>query len=120
MRKMMLFTAFADVKLGCARLQAPASGRPETVKIVSTPPFGELTFTEPFLLKKNGKRASTVGPVGVMKYGVLSLGATPFVVNCACGFDAGPDPPIAGCAWHETQLLELNRGPSPLLETVSN
>jgi len=51
MRKMMLFTAWAELKLGCCRLHEPASGRPVTVKSAYTPPFGALRFTVPFRLK---------------------------------------------------------------------
>src|SRR5271154_6855786 len=76
MRKMMLFAWLAAVKLGCGRLQLPASLRPLTVNTSSTPPFGALVFTVPFELKKNGKRTSRVGPLAVMKYGVESFGAT--------------------------------------------
>ena len=42
----------------------------------STPPLGLLVLAVPLELKKNGNRASRVGPVAVMKYGVASLGAT--------------------------------------------
>ena len=79
-------------------------------------------FTEPLELKKNGNRASRVGPVAVMNDGVVLPGATPLLTNWNCGLTAGPVPPIAGCAWHELQLFELNRGPRPTLavpETVS-
>src|SRR5579864_6226986 len=97
MRKMMLFAAWAAAKLGWGRLQLPASERPETVNRSSTPPLGLLVLAEPLLLKKNGNRASRVGPVAVMKYGVASLGATALPAKANCGFIAGPDPPIAGC-----------------------
>jgi hypothetical protein len=67
MRKIMSFSATAVAKLGCGSavllLQVPASERPVTVNKVSTPPLGELVFTEPLLLKKNGNRASRVGPL---------------------------------------------------------
>jgi len=79
-------------------------------------------FAVPLLLKKNGNRASTVGPVAVTKYGIESFGAVPLVVKLNWGLVAAPDPPIAGCAWQELQLVELNRGPRPLLappETLS-
>src|SRR5439155_1204507 len=48
MRKMMLFAARAALKLGCGRLQLPASDLPETVNRSSTPPFGAfgLALTE--------------------------------------------------------------------------
>src|SRR5580658_1533825 len=99
-RKMTLFSETAVAKLGCgsavALVQAPASERPVTVNIVSTPPLGALVFTEPLLLKKNGNRASRVGPVAVMKDGIVFPGATPFVVNSNCGLFAGPVPPTAG------------------------
>src|SRR5882672_101933 len=98
MRKMMLFVCPAVLKLGCTRLQGPASERPVTVKRSSTPPLGALRLGVPLLLKKNGNRASRVGPLGVMKYGVVSRGATPLLVNWAWGLAAAPVPPIAGCA----------------------
>src|ERR1700722_16825863 len=114
-RKIMSFACCAAAKLGCGRLQLPASERPVTVNRSSTPPLGALVFTEPLLLKKNGNRASRVGPLAVIKDGVVSLGATPALLNWNWGLIAAPDPPIAGCAWHELQLFELNRGPRPLL-----
>ena len=67
------------------------------------------------LLKKNGKRASRVGPVAVIKDGVVSLGAVPLLVKLNWGLVAAPVPPTAGCAWQELQLVELKRGPKPLL-----
>src|SRR5579872_775619 len=115
MRKMRLLAACAALKLGCCRLQAPASARPVTVNRSSTPPLGALVLAVPSALKKKGKRASRVGPFAVIKNGVVSLGATPVLTNLNWGFTAGPVPPTAGCAWQETQLLELNRGPRPLL-----
>src|SRR6516164_8405609 len=81
MRKMMLLAACAATKLGCGRLQAPASERPVTVNRSSTPPLGALVLTVPFELKKNGNRASRVGPLAVMKLGVLFPGATPSETN---------------------------------------
>ena len=74
---MMLLASIAAWKLGWAKLHVPASERPLTVNRSSTPPLGALVFTEPFELKKNGNRASRVGPVAVMNDGVVSLGATP-------------------------------------------
>ena len=73
---MMLLADRAALKLGCGRLQTPASDRPETVNTSSTPPLGALVLAEPLELKKNGNRASRVGPLAVMKNGVASLGAT--------------------------------------------
>src|SRR5258708_780481 len=96
-RKMMLFAACAALKLGCGRLHAPASERPVTVNRSSTPPLGALVLAVPLGLKKNGKRASRVGPLAAMKYGVVSLGATPLLVKENWGLVAGPVPPIAGC-----------------------
>src|ERR1700681_2122444 len=61
MRKMMLLADRAALKLGCGRLQAPASERPETVNRSSTPPLGALVLAVPLELKKNGNRASRVG-----------------------------------------------------------
>src|ERR1700691_1306462 len=46
-RKMILPSSCAVAKLGCVRLQLPASERPVTVNIVSTPPFGEVVLTDP-------------------------------------------------------------------------
>ena len=76
----------------------PASERPETVNRGSTPPFGLLRLTVPLELKKNGNRASSVGPVAVTNEGVLSLGATELSVNANSGLVEAPDPPTAGCA----------------------
>src|SRR5262249_12836584 len=100
MRKMRLLAAAAAAKLGCWRLQLPASARPETVKIVSTPPFGELVLALPSILKKNGKRASRTGPVAVMNEGrvlVVRL-PKPLVNTAASGLLAGLVPPIVGWA----------------------
>src|SRR5579863_6137549 len=115
MRKMMSLACSAAAKLGCGKLQLPASVRPLTVNRVSTPPLGLLVLAVPFALKKNGNRASRVGPLAVMKYGVESLGATELPAKANCGLVAAPVPPSAGCAWQELQLFELNRGPKPLL-----
>src|SRR6267154_2838491 len=113
-RKMMLLTCWAALKLGCGKLQEPASERPVTVNKFSTPPFGALKLGVPLELKKNGKRASRVGPLALIKYGVVSRGATPLLVNWNCGLTAGPVPPMAGWVWQELQLFELKRGPRPL------
>src|SRR5215475_4759104 len=111
---MTLLLATACWKLGCCSWQLPASERPVMVNRSSTPPFGLLVSGCPFCFTKNGKRASRVGPVAVMKGGVVSLGATvPAKANC--GFIAGPEPPDAGWAWQDLHELELNRGPRPLL-----
>src|SRR5579864_3977251 len=96
MRKIRLLALAAALKLGWLRVQVPASERPVTVNRSSTPPLGLLVLADPSALKKNGKRASRVGPLAVIKNGVVSLGATPSLVNLACGFTAGPDPPTAG------------------------
>src|SRR5262249_25553089 len=99
MRKMMLFAFPAASKGGCDSAQLPASGRPATVNRSSTPPLGALVFTSPLLLKKKGNRAYRVGPLAVIKYGVVLFGATRGgvpLVNVNCGFTAGPDPPGAG------------------------
>src|SRR5580704_16282980 len=81
MRKMTLLAATAAAKLGCCSLHVPASERPVTVYRSSTPPLGALVLTLPLELKKNGKRASRVGPLAVMKDGVVSRGATPLLTN---------------------------------------
>src|ERR1700678_716722 len=106
-RKITSFSCWAVAKLGCERLQLPASERPETVNRSSTPPFGELVFTLPLALKKNGKRASRVGPVAVMNDGsVLKLPlAMPLVITWLSGLGPmsgymlalGLEPPIVGC-----------------------
>src|SRR5207248_6116554 len=70
MRKMMLFVALAALKLGCCRLQAPESARPETVNRSSTPPLGALGLGLPNWSKKNGNRASRTGPLARTKYGM--------------------------------------------------
>src|SRR5580698_11081255 len=70
-RNIISFSAWAVAKLGCGKLQLPASDLPETVKISSTPPFGAFVLTEPFELKKNGKRASRVGPFAVRNDGMV-------------------------------------------------
>src|SRR5271166_101575 len=87
-RKMMLLVCCAVLKLGCGRLHVPASGRPLTVNRSSTPPLGAFVLGEPLELKKNGNRASRVGPFAVMNDGVVSWGATPSLVNWNCGFTA--------------------------------
>src|SRR5579864_3106299 len=71
MRKMMLFAALARLKLGCCRLQVPASERPETVNRSSTPPLGALGLALPDGSKKNGNRASRTGPLGTTKNGMV-------------------------------------------------
>src|SRR5215470_9996607 len=96
MRKMMLFAAAAALELGCCRTQVPASARPLTVNRSSTPPLGLFVLAVPSALKKNGKRASRVGPLAVIKNGVASLGATRGcgpLVNWNCGLTAAPVPP---------------------------
>src|ERR1700712_2935937 len=65
-----LLAACAVAKLGWVTLHAPASARPATVYRSSTPPLGAAVFAVPFALKKNGKRASRVGPFAVMKGGM--------------------------------------------------
>src|SRR5579863_1623938 len=89
MRKIRLLSAAAVAKLGWVRLQfCPPSGRAETVKRVSTPPFGAFWLTVPLALKKNGKRASRVGPPAVMKAGVVLVvlqAITPFCAGVTTG-----------------------------------
>ena len=67
-----------------------------TVNRSSTPPLGALVLTEPLLLKKNGNRASRVGPVAVMKDGVVLPGATPLLANWNCGIGGGACPADGG------------------------
>src|SRR5580704_14309025 len=92
-RKIMLLAACAAAKLGCGRLQLPASERPVTVNRSSTPPLGALVSAVPFELKKKGNRASRVGPLAVMKYGVVLSGATELPANANCGLTAELLPP---------------------------
>src|ERR1700740_3084538 len=98
MRKIILLVCSANAKLGCAKVQLPASLRPETVKRSSTPPLGLFGLGLPLESKKNGKRASRVGPVAVIKLGVASWGAVALPAKANCGFMAAPVPPTAGCA----------------------
>src|SRR5580700_3780836 len=101
-RKIMLLASCAALKLGCGRalllLQVPASERPVTVNRSSTPPLGLLVLAVPLALKKNGNLASRVGPLAVMKYGMVLPGATPLLANWNWGLTAAPVPPTAGCA----------------------
>src|SRR5215467_1137194 len=113
MRKMRLLVACARAKLGWGRLQVPASLRPVMVKRSSTPPLGLAVFGLPLASKKNGNRASRTGPVEVIKLGML-LWAPSALASVTCGLVAGAVPPVAGWAWQNAQLLELNRGPSPM------
>src|SRR5579871_6120890 len=53
------------------------------------------------------------GPFDWMKAGMVFC-APNRVARLTCGFTAGLLPPGAGNAWQETQLFELNRGPSPV------
>src|SRR5580692_8055683 len=101
-------------------LQLPASLRPEMTKRSWTPPSGVL-LSVPFEFRKNLKRASRAGPLGVMKEGrvfwapsrlytrVSGLGPTN-----GNAVALGLVPPIAGCEWQLEHWLLLNRGPSPL------
>src|SRR5437667_7296069 len=129
MRKMMLFAALAALKLGCCKLQAPASVRPVTVNRSSTPPLGALWLALPNWSKKNGKRASRTGPLARTKYGmglVLPF-TTPLAITWLWGFgptlgkipEAGLVPPGAGCEWHAPHESKLNRGPRPGLSPVT-
>src|SRR6267143_4854937 len=70
-RKMRLLVACAWAKLGCCRLQLPASERPDTVNKSSTPPLGAFGLGFPLASKKKGKRASRVGPLAVMNDGIV-------------------------------------------------
>src|SRR5689334_9590932 len=97
-RNIRLLAACAVAKLGCCRLQAPASARPETVYRSSTPPLGAEVLAVPLALKKNGNRASRVGPFAVMKAGMeLVLALTmPALMTAASGLLAGLEPPNVG------------------------
>src|SRR6266436_1919637 len=106
-RKMMLFVDPAALKLGCCRLQLPASERPETVNKSSTPPLGAFRLGLPNWSKKNGNRASRTGPLARTKYGMELVPpfTTPLAITWLCGFgptfgkmpEAGLVPPAAGC-----------------------
>src|SRR5260370_17091282 len=107
MRKMMLLAATAALKLGCRRLQEPASARPLTVNRSSTPPLGALRLAVPSGLKKNGNRTSRTGPLAVMKDGMVLVlpFTTPLAITWLSGFgptlgkmaEAGLLPPGAAC-----------------------
>src|SRR6267378_1906534 len=72
MPKLLLaLAACAWAKLGCCRLQLPASERPDTVNKSSTPPLGAFGLGFPLASKKKGKRASRVGPLAVMNDGIV-------------------------------------------------
>ena len=58
----------------------------------STPPLGALKLTVPLALKKNGNRASRVGPLAVMKYGVVSAGRDPVAGELELGIDGSTGP----------------------------
>src|SRR5882672_11744376 len=115
MRKIRLLAAWAAAKLRCGMLQLPASARPETVYRSSTPPLGAPVLTVPFELKKNGKRASRVGPVAVMKEGIELVAplTMPALITVASGLFAAPEPPNVGCEWQPAHWLKLKRGPNP-------
>src|SRR5262249_47808605 len=97
MRKMMLLVCRAKAKLGCRRLQVPASERPVMVNRSSTPPLGLLGLGLPFASKKKGNRASRTGPVEVTKLGMI-FWAPSAVASVTWGLVAGEVPPAAGCA----------------------
>src|SRR5208282_2312220 len=101
MRNTMSFAACAALKFGCGKLQLPASERPVTVNKSSTPPLGALVLAVPLEVRKYGNRTSRVGPLAVMKGGVVLPGATPLLVKRNWGLTAAPVPPGAGCARHE-------------------
>src|SRR5579864_1189263 len=129
MRKIRLLAACAAAKPGCCKLQAPASARPLTVNMVSTPPFGFAVLAVPLALKKNGKRASRTGPAAVTKDGMVfvELLTTPFAITWLCGLAPtlgktlalGLVPPGAGCEWHPPHPSRLKRGPRPGLSPVT-
>src|SRR5216684_1217526 len=117
MRKMILFVTLAVLKLGCCRLQLPASVRPETVKRSSTPPLGAFGLGLPNWSKKNGNRASRTGPLAVMNDGIVLVDplTKPLAITRNWGLVAGPVPPTAGWRWHPEHCTKLKRGPRPLL-----
>src|SRR5580704_3991337 len=98
MRKMMFgFPPCAESgfpagrKSGWAMLQPGASLRPVMTKRLCTPP---LLLPSGFRLK----RASRMGPFGVMNHGTTFL-APANVATPIKGFRAALDPPTAGCEW---------------------
>src|SRR6267143_910466 len=97
-RKIRLLVACAWAKLGCCKLQLPASERPETVNRSSTPPLGAFGLGLPNWSKKNGNRASRVGPLAVMNDGMVLVDplTNPLAITWNCGLVAGPVPPTAG------------------------
>ena len=97
----------AGRKSGWAMLQPAASLRPVmTNRSCTSPSFVPSGFRL--------KRASRMGPFGVMNHGTLFF--APLRVAIAIkGFCAGLEPPASGCEWQEKHWLELKRGPSPLL-----
>ncbi len=87
-------------------LQPAASLRPVMTNRLCTPPS---LVPSGFCLK----RASRMGPLCTMNHGTTFF--APFSVAIAIeGLAAGLVPPTLGCAWHDWQLLELKRAPSPL------
>src|ERR1700692_1584333 len=97
----------AGRKLGWAISHPAASLRPVMTKRSCTPP----SFV-PFGFRL--KRASRMGPFGVMNHGTTFL-APSNVATPIKGFRAALDPPAAGCEWQDRHWFELKRGPSPLL-----
>jgi len=76
-----------------------------------------------------GAAVVTVSHTAVATVAAIEMaGATPLLGKLNSGLVAAPVPPIAGCAWQELQLFELNLGPKPLFpaalpetdSTVSN
>src|SRR5258706_7559955 len=104
---MRLLVACAWAKLGCCKLQLPASERPETVNRSSTPPLGAFGLGLPNWSKKNGNRASRTGPLAWTKYGMVLVlpFTTPLAITWLWGFDptlgkipeAGLVPPPGRC-----------------------
>src|SRR5579872_5451398 len=118
MRKIRSLSAAAVAKLGWGMLQpgAGTSLRPEMTNRSSTPPFGAAVLAVPLALKKNGKRASRVGPLAVMKEGMVLVEEGAITMPPCCGslntrlcglapifwprVALGLPPPVDGCEWH--------------------
>src|SRR6202049_404197 len=114
MRKMMFgFPPWAESgfpagrKLGWAMSHPAASLRPVMTKRLCTPPS-----LVPFGLRL--KRASRMGLFCVMNHGTTFFAPLRVAIPMR-GFDAGLDPPAAGCEWQDKHWFELKRGPRPLL-----
>src|SRR5260370_37999835 len=96
---MILWVSCAMKTPGCGKRHLPVPDRPEPVNKPAPPPLGAFVFGLPFASKKNGKRASRVGPVEVMNDGMLLVEplTIPLAITCDSGLVAGLVPSIVGC-----------------------